>query len=515
MKTLVRPIAFAATLVAASLFMAADPFVVSARAEGETRPVAADQLVRLGGRLSAKGDLSNGISVFQKVLEREPKNAAALRGAASLMDSSGYPELAYDYWLRLAALEPKAPDVMLGLAAGMTARGLPEGALGLVEQAEAAGVHVARLFRIKGEALDLVGRQGDAQLAYNTVLAMEPGNPDAAVRLALSLAISEDYRGALRLLQPLANNPAGADDIRMTTALIYALSGQTDAATQIMALSDRKDEAEAKRPFFAMLPTLAPRHKAMAVLLGRLPTASERAAAVAAGEVRGDHAPVPAAALSRGSGGGAVSSDVMAPPARSSRQSGATTSSVDAPVRAVTPVAGSPREEPMLEVKTRDLPPVPEAASDLSAANTVPGTAGDVALAELRPAAGGAGARPLFAPAPRGHYWLQLAANDNLDLLRKAWRESLALAGGLLDGFVPVRQVVVASAGQFKGKVVNRLLVGPFADPKKADAFHAALRKQGVEAVVNVKPTGLTTLDAKPAVLPAVKVGTPRGVGPR
>jgi hypothetical protein len=104
------------------------------------------------------------------------------------------------------------------------------------------------------------------------------GSDEARRRLALSLAIGRDRKGALDALQPLLNRRDQA--AQRTRAFVLALVGDKAAATQ--AIESVMPGASARfEPFFRYLPNLSTVEKAAAVHLGIFPDdASTRVASI-------------------------------------------------------------------------------------------------------------------------------------------------------------------------------------------------------------------------------------------
>lgn len=79
-------------------------------------------------------------------------------------------------------------------------------------------------------ALDMVGRQADAQATYRRGLAAAPADADLHGNLAFSLAISGDTEAALRSMQTAAALPSGQAWQPANLVLLLAMAGRGDAA---------------------------------------------------------------------------------------------------------------------------------------------------------------------------------------------------------------------------------------------------------------------------------------------
>ncbi len=222
-------------------------------------------------RLEVRGDNRQALELYQAVLSREPDNLGALEGAARTLSALGLHVAALAPLAKLEQLQPKAGGPPLQHAILLNRLVKPDSALQRLELAEQRGAPKALLESERGLALDLLGRNEEARLAYTRALSADPSQADTVLRLALSLAIMQDFGAALTLLQTVANNPGGLEPVRRTLALVYALSGETDEAVRIAATALPEQTAKALRPFYARLSTLTPQEKAAAVHLNHLP----------------------------------------------------------------------------------------------------------------------------------------------------------------------------------------------------------------------------------------------------
>lgn len=243
---------------------AAGPTAISRLKEPATQ-------LRFARQMEAQGDIATALQLYRDVLAGDPNNVEALDGAARLVSGAGAPEAAGPYLAKLALLRPRDPSVPLRQAQAFNAANEPKAALERLTVAERLGATSAEVLAERGLALDLSGAGDAARIAYGGSLQAEPNQPQVVRRLALSLAIGGDYGAALSLLQGVANDPAGAGDVRRTLALIYALSGQVDESEAIAKTAMPPDTARALRPFYARLAGLSAVDKAIAVHFNRLP----------------------------------------------------------------------------------------------------------------------------------------------------------------------------------------------------------------------------------------------------
>jgi len=237
--------------------------------------------VAFARRLELRGENRGALELYQAVLSRDADNVDALDGAARTLSALGLDLAATAPLDKLERLQPKAGGPPLQHAILLNRLEQPDAALQRLATAEQRGAPRALVESERGLALDLLGRNEEARLAYSRALSADPSQTGTTVRLSLSLAILQDYGAALTLLQTIANDPGGIEPVRRALALVYALSGETEEAVRIAATALPEQTAEALRPFYAQLPKLTPQQKAAAVHLNHLPTTLQVEAAAA------------------------------------------------------------------------------------------------------------------------------------------------------------------------------------------------------------------------------------------
>lgn len=231
------------------------------------------KLVQLGQTMQARGSMANAFSFYNRALELDPRYAPALQAGGDLALQQGDGALAFGYFAAWASQDPKSAEAFLGMGTSLNLRQQPGEALPVLERAQALGADPAVVAARWGVALDLLGRQRDAQIAYGESLQVSPDNRQATRHLALSLAISGDGAAALQLLQRYANEADGGD-IKRTLAFVKALTGDLPGAAEIAGKTFTPVEARTLTAIYARLPSLSAKDKAAAVILGRLPAAN-------------------------------------------------------------------------------------------------------------------------------------------------------------------------------------------------------------------------------------------------
>lgn len=208
---------------------------------------------------------------YVRTLASSPKDFTTLIGAGRAALALGDAHAAAGFFARADEVYPQSPLPQAGMGAVSVANGEPLGALRYFTRAQQLGAPVASFACDRGLALDLLGRQAEAQADYRLALT-GPDGEEARRRLALSLAISGDRPGALAAIAPLlAKNDAGAGRAR---AFVLALTGDSRAAmTAIDGAMPGSWSSVA--PFLSRLPALKAGEKAAAVNLGIFPESGE------------------------------------------------------------------------------------------------------------------------------------------------------------------------------------------------------------------------------------------------
>ncbi|MCY7280192.1 MAG: hypothetical protein LH610_04725, partial [Sphingomonas bacterium] len=215
----------------------------------------------------APADPGTSLAGALRTLSTEPRNFLALIAAGRASLDMGDTQAAAGFYGRAEEVAPQSPVPKIGIGAAMTAMGDARGAMTYFDRAQALGAPQSLLALDRGLAFDLTGQQGKAQSDYR--VAMFGARADEARRrLALSLAISKDIRGAAAMLEPLLSRRDAAA-VR-TNAFVLALAGDREGARRTIDAAMPGAGARFE-PFFRLLPVLRPDEKAMAVHLGEFP----------------------------------------------------------------------------------------------------------------------------------------------------------------------------------------------------------------------------------------------------
>ena len=189
----------------------------------------AASLIRMGDNLRANGDLAGAAEFYRGASLKGPADPAPLIRLADLRRAEGdgaQAEAAYRVALVTA---PRDAGANAGLAATLLSQGRGADALAMLEPLAQNRLDVRTLCNL-GVALDMVGRQADAQATYRRGLAADPADADLHGNLAFSLAISGDTEAALRSMQTAAALPAGHGWQPANLVLLLAMAGRENTA---------------------------------------------------------------------------------------------------------------------------------------------------------------------------------------------------------------------------------------------------------------------------------------------
>jgi len=456
-----------------------------------------------------------------RVLASSPRDFNSLIGAGHAALDLGDVQAAAGFFGRAEEVNPNAPAAKAGLGAAMANMGDADGAIFYFNQAVRLGATPLTLALDRGLARDLQGDLGGAQSDYRLAIS-SLGSDEARRRLALSLAIARDKKGALDAIQPLLNRHDAA--AQRTRAFVLALVGDKLAAAQAIE-AVMPGGAARFEPFFRYLPNLSIPEKAAAVHLGIFPeNAAARIGAPTVATAQAS-APPPRPAPVQPAPVKVASVD---PPARSSAPStsfslpsanrAAPTVSTPAPAVEQPPKA---EPQPLAQLAENEVKPEPEQEAAAEAS---------FSLTDVKPAEGEghlSGIDKLLAtmaeapppPQPKvetkaddrpskaekaaaakkaaekkkrdeklaaekkakeeaaklgvpGTNWVQLAGGSHQDRMEREYKRLSAKAGKLLKS----RSGYVTG-----GKDYFRLLVGPFDSKGDAQDFVNKLEKEGVD----------------------------------
>lgn len=445
-----------------------------------------------------------------------PRDLDALIGAGGEAVRMGDVDAALGFYSRAQEIAPRDPRVFAGLGSTLVAAERPREALDLFRRAVDLGADPAGIAADRGLAYDMLGDNARALESYR--LAQRAGDSaQIRRRLALALAIGGQRAEALRVIDGdlRANDRAAWRVQAFVLALTGDAAGAEDTARRVMP----PGTAERMAPFLARLASLTPAQKAMAVHFGQFPAQGSAQAAARPParppEQLASRSSPPARATMAEEDERRFPTPLTRyaqPPRRTLADvlRGQGEAGASAPAPAPAAVAAAPprparRFEPPAEgdgglaIAPRDSSPattrVPEFADVAAAVRALPA---EVTLnpPPPRPATTSPPARSTAAPTrnaappPRrrparpahpSRHWVQVATGPNRDALPREFARLRARAPEQLRG----RQAWTTPLG-----ATNRLLVGPLASARDAQALVNALAARDVGAFVWTSEAG-------------------------
>ena len=225
-----------------------------------------DALMRIGAAARSGGDLVNALGVYRRASDVDLLNPAPLVAAGDvLLEMGSVNEAIVSYNNALLRGGENLP-ALLGLAKAYLKTGKPALAMEPLSKAYALNPDDPKVLLLLGVTKDLSGEHQEAQAWYRRGLEFAPGDSALTVDLALSLALSGDYPGAITVLQPIAIGPRGSAQERQTLALIYGLRGNAVEAARLNRIDLDDVSAEHNLAYYATLRALPPEARSRAIL---------------------------------------------------------------------------------------------------------------------------------------------------------------------------------------------------------------------------------------------------------
>jgi len=135
------------------------------------------------------------------------------------------------------ALYPRDPYLTAEFAAALIASERALDALGPLDEALRVAPNYARLWSLKGAALDQTEQYDLARQHYDRALRLTPNDPNILANLGLSYALSGDAATAETWLRRASNIPGAGPGVHQNLALVLQLQGKMAEAEKIMRLS--------------------------------------------------------------------------------------------------------------------------------------------------------------------------------------------------------------------------------------------------------------------------------------
>jgi Flp pilus assembly protein TadD len=469
-------------------------------------------------------------------LAADPRSLVALMGAGRAALQLGDPQAALTFFARAEEAAPGAGRVKIWIASALAQMQQPHAALKFFREAMDLGVAEADVAKERGLAFDISGDPRSAQRDYRLALSRGP-DEETTRRLALSLGITGERAAALTLLEPQLS--AGNRAAERARAMILALTGDRAGAARAAGSAMPPAQAQAMSSFLERLAGLSTADRALAVHLGVFPGAGvstpptpgyaandyarppavtdagrpdpnlpslERRPAVGAPTKRTAATQIASAAPPR-QGVAVPAKETKKPPQGAAAVDGLDgTRSTQAEAKTAGPndvaarkPATTVAEQGRNAAPATQPPASPSRLAELSAAiEQLPETVRPVpkaqpaksptqrpAQASAKPASSAAtearAKKPPAAPADPARVWVQVAGGSDKASLPREFARLKAKSPTLLG---------LRSAWTTPLNATNRLLVGPFAGSKEAQALVNQLKEDDIAAFAWESPAG-------------------------
>lgn len=210
---------------------------------------------RVADSARASGDYQTAIRLYQGLVKEYPEELSLHTALANtLVDAQAYDDslTVFNAALKLANGEEAVP-VLNGAGRAYLSLNQPDQALRYFNQAltKVPNDIVAR--NGKAVVLDQLGRHGEAQGFYRSLIDDGNGNPAVRNNLALSLILTGDYEEAITLLTNLSRSPYSTDKVRQNLALALGLSGDTESARKVAGVDLDYKAVENNIRFYELL----------------------------------------------------------------------------------------------------------------------------------------------------------------------------------------------------------------------------------------------------------------------
>jgi Flp pilus assembly protein TadD len=174
------------------------------------------------------------LQVADRILATNPGSEAALVVQGDALTALGRPAEATTSYDKALAIHPSSVGARIGIAR-LSLASAPARSESLFLAALHDDPRNTTALNDLGVARDLQGNHAGAQEAYRQALGIKPDLTAAEVNMALSLAMSGDAAHAVAMIRPLAEEPGAAPKVRQNFAAVLAMSGDREAARQILS----------------------------------------------------------------------------------------------------------------------------------------------------------------------------------------------------------------------------------------------------------------------------------------
>lgn len=209
--------------------------------------------LRLARAARAAGDYASAVNLYRTVLETRPDDSRLRVELGQTHLEIGDVDGAIAAFERVGPDAPARLDAVIGLAHARFGLHQPEKAMAYLDQAARIAPDDPRVTLGRGVALDLMKRHGEAQALYRAVLDADPQHVGARNNLALSLALTGQYKESVDIMTRLVRSSRATPRIRQNLALIYGLRGDVQQAAAMSRMDLNESDTAANLRLFSLL----------------------------------------------------------------------------------------------------------------------------------------------------------------------------------------------------------------------------------------------------------------------
>lgn len=186
-------------------------------------------LLQLGDGLQRTGDSEGALALYRAAASQNGRDPVALERVGQALMAQGDPARAEQAFRAALTIDGQLVDAQSGRAAAVLTQGRVDEALPMLA-ALANDRPSPQSLRAYGAALDMTGRQDDAQAAYRRGLALAPADANLHGNLALSLAAAGMMEGALDEMRLAEAAPLPDQRQDVNGVLLRAVAGRVREA---------------------------------------------------------------------------------------------------------------------------------------------------------------------------------------------------------------------------------------------------------------------------------------------
>ena len=236
------------------------------RIEGELA-FTSPSLMKMAESFRIAGDYTNAIRLYQRAANESPNHVTSRLALGQIYQRLGAMDGAQTFYQQVIDLDPDNSEAQLGLGQMLVQSDNPLEAVVYLEKAAIKSPDNYRIYNSIGLAYDLEGFHDQAQLAYGRGLGRNPDHISLLNNLALSLAFQDEFAPSIQLLSKAVNLDYSQTTAQQNLIMVYALSGEEQAARTMGRSFMTPDEIETNIVRYKWLKGLSSKRRAKAIFL--------------------------------------------------------------------------------------------------------------------------------------------------------------------------------------------------------------------------------------------------------